>query len=321
MLASSAAVIAGLALLIWSADRFVVGASAIATNLGVSTLVIGLTIVGFGTSAPELLISGFSAWQGNTGLAIGNALGSNIANIALILGITALVAPLTVASRTLRREMPLLIGSMLLAVVLLWDNRLGFYDGILLTAALLAVMFWIVHQALHAREGDPLRAEFETEIRQNISLRRAALLLLVGMAVLLASSRLLVWGAVNIATELGVSDLVIGLTIVAIGTSLPELAASVMSTLKQEPDIALGNVIGSNIFNTLGVLGLPGLIHPGSTPQEVMVRDLPFLLVLTLALFLMAYGWGGRPGRINRLEGSVLLASFAIYQWILVSQA
>ena len=317
MLLSLLAVALGFVLLIWSADRFVLGAAGLARNLGVAPMIIGLTIVGFGTSAPELLVSTFAAWQGNTGLAIGNAVGSNITNIALILGVTALLSPLNVRSQTLRRELPLLTLISLGGLALLYDGTLSRWDGVLLLTGLLVLMAWLVKTGLSDRRTeDPLGAEFDAEIPAGLPTRRAVLWLVVGMVVLLGSSRMLVWGAVNIAQTLGVSDLVIGLTIVAIGTSLPELATSVMSALKKEADIAIGNVIGSNMFNLLGVLALPGLIHPTGLPHEVLSRDYPVMLGLTVLLFAMAYGFRG-PGRINRLEGLALLACFAGYQGLL----
>ncbi len=308
-----AAVVAGFALLVWGADRFVVGAASAARNLGISTLIIGLTVVGFGTSAPEILVSGMAAWQGNPGLSIGNALGSNIANIGLILGVTALIQPLDVHSDTLRREFPILLAVVLFAGVLMADDNLGRIDGALLLGGLCLMLYWLVSLGMRMRRGDPMSSEITAEVPPPQPLPRAILWLIVGLVVLLLSSRMLVWGAVEIATSLGVSDLVIGLTIVAVGTSLPELAAAVMSAIKKEHDIAIGNVIGSNMFNLLAVLPLPGLISPGKFPEAVLMRDLPVMGVMTLALFAMAYGFGGH-GRINRLEGATLLAAFIGYQ-------
>ena len=315
MLASLVAIVLGFALLIWSADRFVAGAAGMARNLGVSPLIIGLTIVGFGTSAPEMLISGFSAWQGNTGLAVGNALGSNIANIALILGFTALLTPLNVHSQTLRREMPLLTVISFASLALVYDKHLGRLDGVILFAVLIIVMTWLIRTAMKARYSDPMDYEFDSEIPR-IAMKPAVIWLIVGLLLLLTSSRMLVWGAVNVAEALGVSDLVIGLTIVAVGTSLPELAASVVSALKKEADIAIGNIIGSNLFNTLGVLAIPGLLRPDRLPDAVLYRDYPVMLSLTVLLFIMAYGFRG-PGRINRIEGGLLLAAFVGYQMLI----
>ncbi len=311
-------IVLGFALLIWSADRFVAGASSIARNLGVSPLIIGLTIVGFGTSAPEMLISGFAAWEGKPGMAVGNAVGSNIANIALILGVTALIVPLAVHSMILRREMPLMLVVMFAGALIVYDGYLGLLDSVLLLTGLVAVMGWMIRTALRARGSDPMAAEYDTEI-SHLGPGAAWFWFVVGLLILLLSSRILVMGAVHIAQALGVSDLIIGLTIIAIGTSLPELAASVAAALKKEADIAIGNIIGSNIFNTLGVLAVPGLIYPAELPVDVLHRDYPVMLGLSVLLFIMAYGFR-RPGRINRLEGAILLGCFVGYQaWIFIS--
>ncbi len=312
------AIIGGFALLMWSAERFVLGGSALARNLGVSPLIIGMVVMGFGTSLPEMLVSGIAAGNGNPALGIGNAIGSNIANVGLVLGVTALIVPLTVASGTLKREYPVLFGVMLLAGVLLWDGELSRLDGIVLFSGFFLVMGWMVWQGMNGRKDgkDPLVAELETEIPADMSTGAALLWALLGLVILIASSRLLVWGAVEVAQSFGVSDLIIGLTIVAIGTSLPELAASVMSALKGEDDMAVGNVLGSNMFNLLAVLALPGLILPSTLDAAVMQRDFPVMIGLTIALFVMAYGFRG-PGRINRIEGGLLLAAFVAYMaWL-----
>jgi len=310
------AVAAGFGLLVWGADRFVTGAAGTARNLGVSPLIIGLTIVGFGTSAPEIRVSALAAWQGNPGLAVGNAIGSNITNIALILGATALVTPLTVHSGAIRREFPVLIATTLIAYLLLSDGVLGFGDGLMLLLGLAVLLIWMVYLGLTSRELDPMVAEYEAEVPTDLSLGRSLLWLLAGLVVLLVGSRLLVWGAVGIAQLLGVSDLIIGLTIVALGTSLPELAASVASALKNEHDIAIGNVIGSNMFNLLAVLGLPGIIQPGRIEEVVLTRDFPVMAGFTVALLMMAYGFR-TWGRINRPEGGLLLAGYLGYQTLL----
>jgi len=329
VLFSSIAILAGFALLIWSADLFVSGASATARNLGVSPLVIGLTIVGFGTSAPEILVASIASYGGNPGLAVGNAIGSNITNIALVLGATAVVVPLSVHSSILKREYPLLFIATALAIALVvFDNHLGRIDAILMVVLLFGLMTWIVLQALKQRncnnetdcEIDSLSSEYEQEIPMDMPMGKAQLLLFSGIALLLMSSKLLVWGAINIATAFGVSDLIIGLTIVAIGTSLPELAASIMSARKGEHDIALGNVIGSNMFNTLGVLGVTGLIQPSLLTEGVLTRDLPIMAGLTIIMFIMAFGRRG-AGQITRTEGAILLSIFAAYQVILYFSA
>ncbi len=318
MLMAWLAIIGGFALLMWSAERFVLGGSALARNLGVSPLIIGMVVMGFGTSLPEMLVSGIAASNGNPALGIGNAIGSNIANIGLVLGITALIVPLSVSSGTLRREYPVLFAVMLLAGVLLWDGDLSRMDGIILFSGFFLVMGWMVWQGMNGRKDgkDPLVLELETEIPTDMSTGVAVMWGLLGLVILIASSRLLVWGAVEVAQSFGVSDLIIGLTIVAIGTSLPELAASVMSALKGEDDMAVGNVLGSNMFNLLAVLALPGLILPSELDIAVLERDFPIMIGLTVALFAMAYGFRG-PGRINRIEGGLLLTAFVAYMaWL-----
>jgi cation:H+ antiporter len=279
-------------------------------------MMIGLTIVGFGTSAPEILVSGMASLQGNPGLAIGNALGSNIANIALILGVTALIAPLRVASETLRREYPMLLVATLITMMLMLDGALGRLDGVILLAGLVALLYGMVRIGLKSRASDPMEQEYDAELPDQMSTRSALLWFAVGLVLLLISSRILVWGAVNIATAFGISDLIIGLTIVALGTSLPELAAGVASALKGEHDIAIGNIIGSNMYNMLAVLAMPALLAPGEFLPEALSRDLPVMIGLTLALFLMGYGFGG-PGRISRLEGLLLALTFIGYQGLL----
>ena len=249
LLLSFTAVILGFAIVIKGADWFVQGAGATARNLGISPLVIGLTIVGLGTSAPEMLISIIATLDDNGGLAVGNALGSNITNIALVLGITALVVPLVVRSETLRREYPVMFLIMLVSLMLVADGVLGRLDGLILIIGMVLMLWWMVLLGKR-RDHDPMEAEYASEIPR-MSTGRALLWLVIGLVLLLASSRALVWGAVNIAHFFDVSDLIIGLTIVAVGTSLPELAASLMGALRQEPDIAIGNVIGSNMFLSL----------------------------------------------------------------------
>ncbi|MBF0219547.1 MAG: calcium/sodium antiporter [Gammaproteobacteria bacterium] len=319
MLLWIAAITIGFALLVWGADRFVMGASSLARNLGVSPLIIGLTIVGFGTSAPEMLVSGVAAFTGNPNLGMGNAIGSNITNIALVLGMTALISPLTVHSQTLKREFPVLLLIMGVALLLLWDRHLGRMDGAILLAGLLLLIIWMVRIGLkeHAQPSastanDPLDSAFDNEIPKGVTTPMAIFWLVAGLFILLGSSRMLVWGAVSVAEWFGISDLIIGLTIVAIGTSLPELAASVMSALKKEDDIAIGNVLGSNMFNLLAVLGLPGVILPAPFDDAVITRDFLVMGSVTLLLLVMAYGVRG-PGRINRIEGGILLLIFCGY--------
>ena len=325
MLLSSAAILAGFLLLIWSADRFVIGASGIALNFGVSPLIIGLTIVGFGTSAPEMIVSGVASYEGKPSLAVGNAIGSNITNIALVLGVTALVSPLLVNSKILKREYPVMFLIMILAWGLLWDGKLSHSDGYILISGMFILMIAITMIGLREKkqgtQSDPLEEEFAEEIPTGMSTTRAFLWLFVGLTVLLISSRMLVWGAVNIAHEYQISELVIGLTIVAIGTSLPELAASIASALKNEHEIAIGNIIGSNMFNLLGVLGIPGvMVGIEKLEPSVLSRDYPVMIALSVLLFVFAYGFKGK-GRLNRLEGGILLACYIGYMVVIYQQS
>ena len=310
------AVVVGLALLVWGSDRFVLGASATARNLGVPPLVIGMTIVGVGTSAPEMLVSATASLHGNPALSIGNALGSNIANIGLVLGVTALVRDVLVRSKIFRLEFPIMFGVIALAWFLLGDGTLDRRDGLVLGLAFIILLLAMLAIAVRARRSDPLQREFAKEIPADVGTGMALLWFVVGLAALLLGSRAIVWGAVSIARSFDVSDLLIGLTVVAIGTSLPELAASVASILKNEPDIAVGNVIGSNMFNLLPVLAIPGLIAPTAVPPEAMQRDFPVMLTLSAALVVMSWGFR-RVGRIARWEGGVLLLAFIGYQGLL----
>jgi cation:H+ antiporter len=312
-----AAVLAGLLMLIWSADRFVDGASATAQHFAVPPLLVGMVIVGFGTSAPELAVSALAATQGNPSLALGNAWGSNIVNMGLILGITALITPIRVRSEVLRRELPLLIGVTALSALLAWDLDITRVDALILLSAFVLLMGWTIREGL-SHGDDTLAQETAAELREHVMpLPRALLWLVLGLLVLVGSSRLLVWGAVDIAQDLGISDLVIGLTVVAIGTSLPELASCIAAARKGEDDLALGNVLGSGLFNTLAVVGLAGVIAPIDMESAALTRDLPVMAGLTLLLYKMGRGWR-RPGRINRWEGGGLLAVYIGYTaWLL----
>ncbi|WP_296056826.1 calcium/sodium antiporter [uncultured Amphritea sp.] len=302
------ALLIGFIVLVWSADRFVIGAAGTAKNAGMSPMLIGLTVVSFGTSAPEILVSIMAATTGAGDLAVGNALGSNIANIGLVLGITALIAPLPVRSKVLRQEIPLLLAITLLAGGVLYDLYLGQLDAIILCLSLAGCLYLFTRFQRNA-ESDELSEE-EEEIPE-LTIGRAIFWLITGLILLAASSRLLVWGATEIAQSLGVSDLVIGLTIVAIGTSLPELAASVASALKGHTDIALGNVVGSNIFNIAAVMAVPGLLAPIALESVVFWRD--YGMTLGLTLLLAALALYQRPPKISRFEGGLLLAAYAGY--------
>lgn len=316
-------IVTGLVLLTWSADRFVTGASGLAHSFGIAPLIIGLTIVAFGTSAPEMLVSAIAAWQGNSGIAIGNAVGSNITNMALVLGVAALIAPLSVRSQTLNREFPLMVVVMLAALALLWDGVLSRVDGFILLAGMVALVFWTIYLARSAPPDDPLEVDFTAAMPKTVSTGDTWWLLLSGLVLLLISSQMLVWGAVGMAESFGVSDLVIGLTIVAIGTSLPELAATVAAVRKGEHDMAVGAIVGSNLFNILAVLGIAGAVGPGGFDAAVLTRDFPLMIGLAIALYLMARGLrNSGSGNIIRVEGGLLLVVFVGYQlWIFLDAA
>ncbi|WP_456489659.1 calcium/sodium antiporter [Marinobacter nauticus] len=319
MLMAIGAVIAGLILLVWSADKFVEGAAATAKHLGMPTLLIGMVIIGFGTSAPELAVSAMAASDGNPGLALGNGYGSNITNIALIVGLTAIIAPIAVHSQVIRKELPLLVVLTLIAGAQLIDGELSRLDGWVLLGVFAAVMGWSIYQGIRGK-GDPLGGDAESEIVAHpMPLKTALIWLVIGLILLIVSSRLLVWGAVAIAQSLGVSDLIIGLTIVAIGTSLPELASAIAAVKKNEHDLILGNILGSGIFNTLAVVGLAAAIQPLSVDPEVLYRDWTLMLGLTLALLVMGFGLTGWRKLISRGDGVLLLAAYIGYTGYLFS--
>lgn len=314
LLAPSLALILGVVTLVISAEKFVEGAAALAKRLGLPALLIGMLVIGFGSSMPEMVISALSAYGGNPGLALGNAIGSNISNVALILGLTALISPIAVASSVLRRELPYLaIVTLLLAGLLYIDGELSQMDGVILMVIFTAMMIWSIYLGLKT-EDDALADEVEKELAEPLPLVRALLYTIFGLIFLVLSSRILVWGGVEIATNLGVSDLIIGLTIVAIGTSLPELAASIAAVKKNEHDLALGNVIGSNMFNTTIVIGITGVIAPTGLESGILLRDIPVMIILTAALFVLGYNYrGNEKGRINRFEGGLLLFAYVAY--------
>ncbi len=317
MLSFSLATLAGFVLLVWGADRFVVGAASTARNLGVPPLIIGLTLVGMATSGPEIFVSITASLAGDPELAAGNAIGSNIANIGLVLGVTALIMPISVRSVTLRREMPTLLVVTLVLTLVFINLRLGRLESLLLMITLVLVLYWLVVLGSRSHAEDPISLDYASEIPEGIPMNRALGWLALGLVVLLAGSNLLVWGAQNLAEYFGVSELIIGLTIVAVGTSLPELAVSVVSALKGEHDMAIGNIIGSNLFNSLAVVGIAGFIHPAVFEREVLTIHLPVMIGLTLALFLMTYNFDG-GSRIRRPEGAMLLVAFLSYHaWIL----
>ncbi len=312
MLEAVALLIVGLVLLVWSADKLVFGSAAIARNVGISPLVIGMTILAMGSSAPEMMVSATAAWDGKTDTAVGNVLGSNIANIALILGITALIKPLSISSAVIRRELPLMIAVTVLAGILLWNSHLGFYEGVLLFVLFGAFLFAMLQiSRKEQKSGDAFLEDQESEIPQGVSNPKAIMWVVIGLILLPLAASLLVDNAVIIAKHFGMSDLVIGLTIIAIGTSLPELAASLAGVLKGEDDIAVGNIIGSNVFNILAVMGLPGIINPSTLSEYAMGRDFWVMLGVSLLLVAMCLG---KSRSINRLEGAILFTCFLGYQ-------
>ena len=310
---------AGFTLLVWGADRFSGGAGAIARILGVEPVVIGLTVVAFATSAPEVMVSISAARGGLTGMAVGNALGSNIANIGLVLGASVLLKPLTQdISGTLRSEMPLLFIISFASALLFLDGSLDRGDGIILIVALAGFLYWVARTGTRLPPDDPMAAEAVQELPPAMSRRRAAGMLLIGFVTLLIGAELLVTGAENLARAMGVSDLVIGLTIVAIGTSLPELAVSVVSAVRGESGIAIGNVIGSNVFNLLAVVGAAGLTGPAPVDDSVLYVHFPIMLLFTLTLLRLTYNLFGKPG-MGRGMGFALLAGFMGYQALLLT--
>ena len=313
------AIIGGLLLLIWSADRFVDGAAATARHFGMPQLLIGIVIIGFGTSAPEMIVSALSALNGNPGIALGNAYGSNITNIGLILGLTALVLPLAVNSQVLKQELPILIFVTALSAFLIMDGDVLRLDAWILLGIFFIYMGWTIWTGLRNRD-DSLVHDVKEELQEQeyMSLAKALMWVVIGLALLMGSSQLLVWGAVEIARYFGVSDLVVGLTIVAVGTSLPELASSIAAARKNEVDLAVGNIIGSNLFNTLAVVGLAGAIAPMQIEQEVFTRDMPVMSVLTVLLLVFGFG---KKGQINRVKGLILLLAYIGYNFYLFKTA
>lgn len=312
-------ILAGLALLVYGADRFVEGAAKIARYLGMPPLLIGLTIVGMATSAPEILVGVIAALEGKTEIAIGNAIGSNIANIGLVLGLTVILMPVTVASETLKREFFIMGLAIVLAVGLMWDQNLSHLDAVFLLLGILVAIIAVTVLSKKSAQTDPLLSEFESELPkkspEESNIGKSIFLFFLGLGLLLGGAYVLVECAVIVAKHFGLSDLVIGLTIIAIGTSLPELAASITAVKKDEADIAIGNVIGSNMFNMLAVIGIPGMIHATDFDRLVLVRDFPIMIGMTLLMGYMVFIRGA--GKFDRAEGTTLLLCFIAYQsWL-----
>lgn len=322
MLLAAAAIVIGFIILIWSADLFVAGAASIAENVGLSPIIIGLTIVSLGTSAPEVLVSLTAALADSGSLAIGNAIGSNIANIALVLGTTILVAPLMVQEQCMRKEVPVLLLVTFGVGLLLRDGELSVLDGWLMMSVMVMMVILLIRS--HQYDSEIL-AEAEGEELPHLTRGRAWLYFLAGLGLLIFSSKILVWGAVLAAQELGVSELVIGLTIVAIGTSLPELAATIASAMRGHTEIALGNIIGSNMFNLLMVMSIPGIVGPQILTPDVLSRDylsMTFLTVfLAIAIMVSRKRSKSRPGHsyLGRILGTLLVSFYGLYYYILHS--
>ncbi|HAO16321.1 MAG TPA: calcium/sodium antiporter [Alteromonas macleodii] len=320
MLLASLAILIGLPVLLWSAGKFVGGAASVANHFGVSPLLIGMLIIGFGTSAPEIIVSVFAAIQGNSGIALGNAYGSNIANILLILGLTAIISPIAVKSEIIKKELPVLLGITFFAAWQVWDLNISKDDAFSLLGLFVLLLSWSIYHGMKD-DKDALADEYDEEINSNEgTVKTHVMWLIAGLLLLVASSRMLVWGAVEVATFFGVSDTIIGLTVIAIGTSLPELASSLMAVKKGEHDLAIGNVIGSNMFNTLAVVGIAGTIQPMAVGSEFLYRDVMVMFASTIALFIFCIGIK-RQGRLNRLEGGAFVLAYAAYTYWLIQAA
>lgn len=320
MLLATLAILIGLPVLLWSAGKFVGGAASVANHFGVSPLLIGMLIIGFGTSAPEIIVSIFAAIQGNSGIALGNAYGSNIANILLVLGLTAIISPIAVKSEIIKKELPVLLGITFFAAWQVWDLNISKDDAFSLLGLFVLLLSWSIYHGMKG-DKDALADEYDEEINSNEgTVKTHVMWLIAGLLLLVASSRMLVWGAVEVATFFGVSDTIIGLTVIAIGTSLPELASSLMAVKKGEHDLAIGNVIGSNMFNTLAVVGIAGTIQPMTVGSEFLYRDVMVMFASTIALFIFCIGIK-RQGRLNRLEGGAFVLAYAAYTYWLIQAA
>ncbi|NDW15140.1 calcium/sodium antiporter [Alteromonas genovensis] len=314
------AIAIGLPVLLWSAGKFVGGAASVANHFGVSPLLIGMLIIGFGTSAPEIIVSIFAALQGNSGIALGNAYGSNIANILLILGLTAVISPIAVKSEIIKKELPVLLGITFFAAWQVLDQQVSKDDAFSLLGLFVLLISWSIYHGMKG-DKDALADEYNDEINASEgTVKTHVIWLVAGLLLLVASSRMLVWGAVEVATFFGVSDTIIGLTVIAIGTSLPELASSLIAVKKGEHDLAIGNVIGSNMFNTLAVVGIAGTIQPMAVSSDFIYRDIAVMLASTVALFIFCIGIK-RQGRLNRVEGGAFVLAYMAYTYWLIQVA
>lgn len=314
LLLPSALLIIGLILLVWSSDVFIEGAASTAKHLNISPLIIGVVVLGFGTSMPEIVVAVLASLENSPGLAVGNAIGSNIANIALVLGVTALLAPIAVKSSVIKRELPILMAISVGAYLLVLDGTLGVIDGVILIAALVIVMYWMIRTNQNVDPNDPIAEETLHELEEIplLSKNKSFIYLLGGLIILMISARMMVSGAVDIAYYFEVPEVIIGLTIIAIGTSLPELAAAITAARKNEADLMIGNIVGSNLFNILAVFAVPALLAPSLIDQDVLYIDMPIMLGLTLMMLIMAL-----PRKNNsviyRGKGLILTTLFITY--------
>lgn len=314
----SLVLLVGLALLVWSSDIFIEGAASTAKHLNISPLIIGVVVLGFGTSAPEIIVSILASLDNSPGLAIGNVVGSNIANIGLVLGITAMITPIVVKSSMLKREFPVVLIITVIGILLMLDSDLDISDGIILLSLLFIVMAWMIRVNKTVDSHDPLAEETIEELNEmpQMPIKKALIVLVLGLLVLMASAKMMVWGAVEIATFFEVPEVIIGLTIVAIGTSLPELAAAISAARKKEADLMIGNILGSNLFNLLAVMAMPALIAPSKIDHMTLIMDYPVMLGMTLAMLIVALPRNGQAV-ITRMEGALLTISFIAYMVLL----
>lgn len=312
--------IIGLVLLVWSSDIFIDGASSVAKHMSISPLIIGVVVLGFGTSSPEILVSIHASLDNSPALAIGNVIGSNIANIALVLGVTAMVSPIIVKSSLLKQEFPIVIAVSFLGIILMLDGDLDETDGIILLITLIITMIWMIKANKQTNindkslDPDPLKTEIIQELNQlkKISLSKSITMLISGIIVLIISANLMVTGAIDIAKYFNIPDLIIGLTIIAIGTSLPELAAAIAAAKKSETELMIGNILGSNLFNILAVLAMPALISPSTVDKTALLIDYPIMLMLTVVMMVIALPKNGKSV-IRRWVGFLLTLSFVAY--------
>ena len=315
LLLPSALLIIGLILLVWSSDLFIDGAASVSKHLSISPLIIGVVVLGFGTSAPEILVAILASVDNSPGLAIGNVIGSNIANIALVLGVAAIISPIVVKSSLLKREFPIVLGITIIGYLLILDNDLDTTDGIILLVLLVIVMTWMI-RANKQVEGtdDPLAADTVQELddKEEIPLKKSIFILVGGLIVLIISAKLMVSGAVDIAKFFEIPDVIIGLTIVAIGTSLPELAAAITAAKKGEADLMIGNILGSNLFNLLAVMAMPALLAPSIVDKTTLTLDYPIMLLLTIIMLALALPRNGKAV-IGKKAGIILTLSFVAY--------